>query len=112
MRKFFIVILMLTISGCGSLTSLSKTDAQIAGKLNERKTYCSSMPRVYSGVGFDVCHLNAAPVGLEIFPFNYTNTGLAIVDCLPSAVVDTLALVYTVPAQIRLGSIKIRSQSQ
>lgn len=77
----------------------------------EERTNCKSIPRIYSGVSFDVCTVfigPPAPIGTESeaerakrFFFGY------IMDVALSFVVDTIALPYTIYRQYKDGNIPI-----
>lgn len=91
----------LLLSGCGTVNSVIRKEGDTARELRLVKTYCQSIPRVYSGVAFDFCTLHAAPdpTGFLI-PF-------VLVDIAVSAVADTVVLPYTVYRQSADGNISI-----
>ncbi|MGY2288878.1 YceK/YidQ family lipoprotein [Pseudomonas sp. SDO528_S397] len=89
------------LSGCGSLNTVLRDDVAATRELRRHKTYCQSIPRVYSGVAFDFCLLNAAP--------DYTGVlvPLVLVDITASGIVDTVVLPYTLYRQNAEGNIGI-----
>lgn len=94
-------IALVTVSGCGSLNTVVRDDAAAARELRKQKTYCQSIPRVYSGVAFDFCLLHAAPDPTGILvPF-------VLLDITVSGIVDTVVLPYTVYRQSTDGNISI-----
>nr|WP_314562114.1 YceK/YidQ family lipoprotein [uncultured Pseudomonas sp.] len=89
------------LSGCGTVNSVVRKDGDTARELRLVKTYCQSIPRIYSGVAFDFCALNAAPdpTGFLI-PF-------VLVDIAVSAVADSVVLPLTIYRQTVDGNISI-----
>lgn len=89
-----------------------RDESNAVRKLHEVKTYCESIPRVYSGVGYDICKLNAQPVNVhdeglsEIGDLQHVP--FAFLDIIFSAVFDTLALPYTIYKQRREGNIELQ----
>ncbi|MBC3774531.1 YceK/YidQ family lipoprotein [Pseudomonas sp. SWRI99] len=89
------------LSGCGSAATVLQDDAEAARDLRKQKTYCQSIPRVYSGLAFDFCVLNAPPDPTGFLaPF-------VLLDLPLSAVFDTVALPYTIYRQTTDGNLSI-----
>ncbi|MFC6479204.1 hypothetical protein ACFQDN_25540 [Pseudomonas asuensis] len=55
-------VLALSLTGCGTINTVFQDDVTTSYKLRKQKTYCESISRVYSGVAYDFCSLNAPPV--------------------------------------------------
>nr|WP_314524777.1 YceK/YidQ family lipoprotein [uncultured Pseudomonas sp.] len=91
----------LALSGCGTLNTVLRDDVAATRELRKQKTYCQSIPRVYSGLAFDFCLLNAPP--------DYTGVlvPLVLVDLAASGIVDTVVLPYTIYQQRTLGNMGI-----
>lgn len=105
MKQILTVALVIPLlNACGSLSTLPRSDDKIAQDLTSRNTYCHSLSRAYSGLGYDFCTLNAHPDITYYLPQMILLVG---VDMCASTVIDTLALPYTLPAQIKYGSIAI-----
>ena len=75
-------------------------DADAARKLRKQKTYCQSIPRIYSGLAFDFCILNAPPNPGGIVSF-------VLFDLPLSAAFDTVSLPYTIYRQAADGNLSI-----
>jgi uncharacterized protein YceK len=91
----------LVLSGCGTAVTVLQDDEDSARSLRKQKTYCQSIPRIYSGLAYDFCVLNAAPDPTGILlPF-------VLVDFTLSGVFDTVLLPYTVYRQAADGNISI-----
>ena len=103
MRKIALLALSLCVSGCGSVTTVGSPDYSVAANLERKNTYCSSIPRMYSGVAFDFCSLHAPSKGANLNWF----AGYYLVDGIASAVVDTLLLPYTGYQQYTEGSLDL-----
>ncbi|KQB51643.1 hypothetical protein AQS70_04930 [Pseudomonas endophytica] len=92
--------------GCGSVKTLFGSDESIRRDLKKQRSYCDSVTRVYSGVAFDLCVLNAPPNTTSGVPSGFVP--IFFFDVLACAVVDTVALPYTIFQQSRAGSLLLR----
>jgi uncharacterized protein YceK len=91
----------LTLSGCGTALTVLQDDENAARSLRKQKTYCQSIPRVYSGLAYDFCVLNAPPDPTGILvPF-------VLLDVTLSGVFDTAFLPYTLYRQMADGNLSI-----
>ena len=96
----------LLLGGCGTVTTVLRDDRIAVQELKARKTYCQTVPRVYSGVAYDLCVLHAPPnsaggLVLDGIPW-------AFIDVPVSAVLDTLVLPYTIYQQNADGSLVLQ----
>ncbi|WP_299592072.1 YceK/YidQ family lipoprotein [uncultured Microbulbifer sp.] len=102
--KYFLVLLTLAVlSGCGTVTTLTNSDSEIASTLKRQNSGCVSVPRVYSGVAYNMCKLNSNGSSIYFSPM----VGIYLVDSVFSAATDTIALPYTVYAQNEKGSLNL-----
>ncbi|MFP3515906.1 YceK/YidQ family lipoprotein [Pseudomonas sp. SIMBA_077] len=92
--------------GCGSAKTLLGSDASVSRDLKKQRTYCESISRVYSGVAFDLCVMNAPPSTVSGVPEGFVP--IFFFEVLASAVIDTVALPYTIFQQHRDGSLLLR----
>lgn len=106
-RSVLLGTIGLLLSGCGTINTVFRGDDVAAHNLKERKTNCESIPRVYSGVFYDLCILHGPPRVGEKDPAAPALIPLEIVDFIPSGVLDTLALPYTIYRQSTDGNIDI-----
>lgn len=89
------------LSGCGTAASVMQMDADVARDMRKQKTYCQSIPRIYSGLAFDFCVLHAPPDPSGVLvPF-------VLLDLPLSGVLDTVVLPYTIYQQVVDGNIGI-----
>jgi len=107
MNKITVTFLLLSLSGCGSLNTLSKSDQTLALNLKRQNTYCESMPRVYSGVAYDFCYLHSNPGGVYL---DWV-LGFYLIDGVASTLVDTVLLPYSGYKQYRDGNLNIQRAS-
>ncbi|MHC8289327.1 YceK/YidQ family lipoprotein [Pseudomonas sp. XS1P51] len=93
--------LSLALSGCGTVSTVLQDDEDAARGLRKQKTYCQSIPRIYSGLAYDFCVLNAPPdpTGFLV-PF-------VLLDLTLSGVFDTVSLPYTIYRQATDGNLSI-----
>lgn len=98
-------LLVFVLTGCGTFQTLAPEKGKVKISYNDKKSYCQSIPRIYSGVAHNFCLLYGEPDRTNYrtaaeFPFWATDTVLC-------AVTDTLALPYTISRQIQDGSLKV-----
>lgn len=93
-------VLFSVLSGCGSVSTVFQHDADVARNLRKQKTYCQSIPRIYSGLAFDFCMLNAPPNPAGAVSF-------VLFDLPLSAAFDTVLLPYTIYRQAGDGNMSI-----
>lgn len=91
----------LALSGCGTAVTVLQNDEDAARGLRKQKTYCQSIPRIYSGLAYDFCVLNAPPDPTGVL------VPLVLLDLALSGALDTVFLPYTVYRQGMDGNIKI-----
>ena len=104
-KNMAVIFVLVGCSGCGTMTTLSSSDSEINRDLTKRNTYCVSVPRVYSGAYYDICHLHAKQID-QFYEFPDW-TGIYFVDIPFSAVLDTVALPFTIYNQFDKGGLEI-----
>lgn len=103
MKLLWALLAILPLSACGTMTTLSHSDREIADNLKRDKTNCQAMPRVYSGVSYNVCKLNSDS---ESINFDLL-LGFYLFDSVASAATDTIALPFTLYSQNKNGNLEI-----
>ncbi|WP_213940181.1 YceK/YidQ family lipoprotein [Pseudomonas sp. dw_612] len=103
MKKMAVLlgVCSLNLSGCGTAVTVLQDDADAARGLRKQKTYCQSIPRVYSGLAYGFCVLNAPPDPSGVL------VPLVLLDLSLSGVLDTVVLPYTIYRQSADGNIAI-----
>ena len=104
--KYIVIILAGFISGCGTIKSLNTEGNEIKIRHSQVNTSCNNIPRVYSGVSYDLCLLNSTRKSSPKFPV-IDNLWVISVDVIFSTVADTVVLPYTVYQQIDNGNIQV-----
>lgn len=115
MRRLWPLLAIALISGCGSVRTVGSDTHASAKALQLSRTYCTEIPRIYSGVAYNFCALNGAPATSyqrsadPSPPAPDAPQGLywPLFDGLLSAATDTLMLPYTVYRQQRDGNIEL-----
>lgn len=103
MKSICLLLASLSLTACGTVTTLSNQDHEISSKLKKQKTHCESMPRVYSGVSYNVCQMNSNANSIH---YSWL-LGFYLADSIASAATDTIALPYTIYAQSKSGNLNI-----
>lgn len=111
-RSLVVAALVLFGTGCGTINTTFRGDQLAADKLNRHGTYCSEVPRPYSGVSYNACLFHAEPRTFHPPLLNHDWIPLLVMDAVVSAVADTLLLPYTVIRQMDQGSISIQVESR
>ncbi|MCU1718337.1 YceK/YidQ family lipoprotein [Pseudomonas sp. 5P_3.1_Bac2] len=97
-----------TLTGCGSIDTVFRPDAVASQALKDSHSHCESVPRVYSGVMYDFCSLNAQPRSdINKDADQDLSMPWPVLDLILSAAADTLVLPYTLYRQNQDGSIEI-----
>lgn len=94
------------VNACGSINTIGRSDKAIITSIEKKQGNCKSIPRIYSGVNYNLCLLKKKGTGISAEPV----LGLYFMDIAPSALADTLAIPYTAYDQYKNGSIPIKSK--
>ncbi|KRP72536.1 lipoprotein [Pseudomonas paralactis] len=105
MKVLVLACIALTMAGCGTVTTALRDDAVTVRSLKANKTYCQSVPRIYSGVTYNLCILNGPPNSRGDVTVN--NVPWTLIDIPLSGITDTLLLPYTIYRQSADGSIEL-----
>ncbi|SET34441.1 YceK/YidQ family lipoprotein [Pseudomonas graminis] len=102
MKQWIAAFLITTLTGCGTIITIynpPKASDNLAGW----HSYCSQIPRVYSGFAYGYCTLNA-PERYGV----HDSAPIAAADMLLSGITDTLVLPYTIYQQNELGVVPVK----
>ena len=106
--KIYLLILIILLSGCGTVNTVLRDDYIAVKKLKTVKTYCPSIPRIYSGLSYDVCSLYAKPNHIHGEGSNdFGTVPFIFLDSFFSTVLDTIVLPYTLYRHNEDGNIEI-----
>lgn len=108
LRKLTLYVLIgAVLSGCGTINTVFSSDADTINSLRKAKTRCETVPRVYSGLSYDLCVMHGPPQVTERDPAAPALIPFQIIDLIPSGVIDTLLLPYTIYLQSSQGSLDL-----
>ncbi|WP_433735486.1 YceK/YidQ family lipoprotein [Pseudomonas putida] len=105
MKNRFMMVMALMLAGCGTVQTVMRADEVATKSLKERKSYCGAIPRIYSGVTYDFCYLNAPLEKGRDAQVHDSAPAIVLIDVVLSGALDTLLLPYTVYRQQADGSI-------
>jgi uncharacterized protein YceK len=107
MKIQLLLIAAMLLAGCGTVQTVVRNDDAAVKSLRKQKSYCGAVPRIYSGVTYDFCYLNA-PLEQGVDAQNHTwAPAIVLIDVVASGVMDTLLLPYTIYRQQADGSIVV-----
>ncbi|QFT54301.1 YceK/YidQ family lipoprotein [Microbulbifer sp. THAF38] len=103
MRILTLSICSLLLTGCGTFTTLSSTDREISANLKRQKSNCESIPRVYSGLSYNMCkmHSDSESINVDLL------LGVYLLDSVLSTATDTAVLPFTIYNQHKNGNISV-----
>jgi uncharacterized protein YceK len=107
MKTQAVLLAALIIAGCGTVQTVMRGDEVAAKSLKERKSYCGAVPRIYSGVTYDFCILNAPLEKGRDAEVHDNAPAIVLIDVVLSGALDTLLLPYTLYRQQADGSIMV-----
>ncbi|CAI8785018.1 YceK/YidQ family lipoprotein [Pseudomonas sp. IT-P291] len=101
------LLVAMLLAGCGTIQTVVRGDEVAAKSLREQKSYCGAVPRIYSGVTYDFCTLNAPLEKGRDAQVHDSAPAIVLIDVVISGALDTLLLPYTIYRQQADGSIVI-----
>lgn len=108
LRKGIIyAVLGLSASSCATVKTIDPPKNHINISHYGKKSYCESIPRVYSGLSYNLCLLYGEPSKKVNIGSSFNRIPFVVIDSAFSAVSDTIVLPYTLVMQANKGSIKV-----
>jgi uncharacterized protein YceK len=104
---FAISLFFLLLSGCGTINTLAPVDNHVKISHGGKKSYCKSIPRVYSGTCYELCKFYGEPSEDLNLGSTFNGIPFFIIDIPLSFVSDTILLPYTGIKQYSEGSISV-----
>lgn len=105
-KNTFVCLIVFSLSGCGTINTVVKGDSAAQYNLSQVKSPCETIPRIYSGVSYDICALRGKPPRTALWLGSAPE--LVLIDLALSGVFDTVFLPYTIYAQMSEGSILLK----
>ena len=106
MKQWIAAFILTTLTGCGTIITLYN-GPRAADNLAGWHSYCSQIPRIYSGFAYGYCVLDA-PERYGV----HDSAPIAAADMLLSGIADTLVLPYTIYQQNELGVIPVKRKQR
>ncbi|AWB66388.1 YceK/YidQ family lipoprotein [Saccharobesus litoralis] len=101
------ILPLVLLASCATVKTINPPQNQVRIEHYGSKSYCKSIPRVYSGLAYNVClmygepnikgHTGSALNGVPFF----------IIDSAFSLVADTVVIPYTASQQAIKGNIRV-----
>jgi len=105
-KIFWVLCLVLLNSSCSTIKTVNPIYNQVKISHLGHKSYCKSIPRVYSGFSYNLCLLYGEPNGNgRVSTTNGVPTFL--IGFAFSLAADTVVLPYTIYTQVNKGNIKV-----
>ncbi|MDX1679003.1 YceK/YidQ family lipoprotein [Arsukibacterium sp.] len=107
MKTLIPVMVILSLTGCATVKTLPASTTHVSIEHEGKKSYCQSIPRIYSGFSYNLCKLNGEPSRQANLGSSFNNVPFFIIDGTFSFVADTAALPYTLYTQSKHGNIDV-----
>ena len=104
--QFIVLAVVVLLAGCGTIRTAAVADNEnvVVGDRRD-PTRCEAIPRIYSGVAYEICNLNkTANIDAGSGPGFPLDLPIVFVA---NAVADTLVLPWTLYRQFTAGSIPV-----
>lgn len=105
-KSIFICLLTLLLVGCGIINTTVRGDSVARSNLNRVKSPCETIPRIYSGVFYDMC-VTWKTVTSGVVAGVWSRINACGYRAL-SGVLDTVVLPYTIYEHVIAGSIELK----
>jgi uncharacterized protein YceK len=107
MKSLFTLVLILAVGGCATVKTLPPGTAHVDIAHEGKRSYCQSIPRIYSGFSYNLCKLHGEPSRQVNIGSTFNDVPFVVIDGSFSLIADTLALPYTLYTQNKHGSIDV-----
>lgn len=105
--KYLLVPVVMCLNACATVKTLPPSTSHVDIEHHGKRSYCQSIPRVYSGFSYNLCKLHGEPSRLPNLGDSFNNVPFFVIDGTFSFVADTIALPYTLYTQNKLGNIDV-----
>lgn len=107
MKGLLSVLLVFCTFSCATIKTIDPPNNHINISHYGKKSYCESIPRIYSGVSYNFCLLYGEPSKRVNVGSSINSIPFFVVDTVFSTVSDTVVLPYTIVMQANKGSLKV-----
>uniref|UniRef100_A0A486XU33 YceK/YidQ family lipoprotein n=1 Tax=Rheinheimera sp. BAL341 TaxID=1708203 RepID=A0A486XU33_9GAMM len=105
--KLLLIAMIVSLSACATVKTLTTTTSHVNIEHHGKRSYCQSIPRIYSGFSYNLCKLHGEPSRQVNLGDSFNNVPFFIIDGTFSLVADTVILPYTLYTQNKHGSIDV-----
>ncbi|MDP5142393.1 YceK/YidQ family lipoprotein [Rheinheimera baltica] len=105
--KLLLIAMIVSLSACATVKTLPTTTSHVNIEHHGKRSYCQSIPRIYSGFSYNLCKLHGEPSRQVNLGDSFNNVPFFIIDGTFSLVADTVILPYTLYTQNKHGSIDV-----
>ncbi len=103
-RMITLLLVLTQLCACSSIKTVTKSNEDIGFDLYRNKSKCDFSTRIYSGVSYNFCRLNAKP---KRYYNGVTGPWLLADMLLFAPIVDTVLLPVTITQQVLYGNPKV-----
>lgn len=105
----FVILIMLAVCvvGCGTFKTTALDEPRIEIGTKSKRSLCTSIPRVYSGVFYNFCWLHRETNPNHSAIRSTGDLPIIAVDTVLSGLMDTILLPYSIYKQAEEGSITV-----
>ena len=107
MKGFILVLLVLGTFSCATIKTINPPKNHVDISHYGKKSYCENIPRIYSGVSYNVCLLYGEPSKRVNIGSSFNIIPFVVIDTALSAITDSVLLRYTIVMQVDKGSLKV-----
>ncbi|NVK55322.1 MAG: YceK/YidQ family lipoprotein [Alteromonadaceae bacterium] len=107
MRTLLLALSALLCCSCATVKTISPENNHVVIEHRGKKSYCEEIPRVYSGISYNICLLYGEPSQRENVGGGINYVPWFVFDSAFSVVADTIVIPYTLVAQSTKGNIKV-----
>ncbi|MCS0306582.1 YceK/YidQ family lipoprotein [Vibrio diabolicus] len=107
-KSIFLILLTTFLGACSTIKTISPSKSTLHISYHGKKSYCTEVSRIYSGLIYNLCKLNGEPSYQSNVGGTVNDVPLFLLDTLLSTAADTIVLPYTIYTQERYGSIEVR----
>lgn len=107
MKGILTFLLVMFCSACATIKTLDPPKNHVTIAHHGKKSYCSEIPRIYSGIAYNLCLFYGEPSKTKNLGDSLNGVPLVFFDSVFSVVSDTVVLPYTITMQSKKGPIKV-----
>jgi uncharacterized protein YceK len=107
MKILIAALLIVSSTACSTLKTVVSDRDRVDITSQGYDSNCNRIPRIYSGVSYNVCLLHSEPNSNYIGGIGLLGVPVIFIDTMCSAIADTVILPYSIYTQVNDGNIKV-----